>query len=422
MGRMARTAPIETETPRVTVSPPTRLGTFAAMSVPYYPRIWTSGLLWNLTRWMAIFLCSYLVSQMTHAPFLVQIVGAAFFAPMFFAGVFAGVLSDRLDRRKTILVLLFLLVPISALMAVVVLADRVQTWMVYPFMLAIGISNVIDMTSRRALVYDLVGEEFLTNALALEMLAMMVGSMCGSLFGGTIIAVLGMGQAFLLIAGMYALAFVCMLGVPARPRPAATTKPRLIEDLKAAVRYVSGHNALISIVGVTIIINAFYFSLLTMVPLFADKLHVSAFWAGLLAAANPMGSVAGTFLLARGVRVGRGLLYVGGSTLAMVGMLAFALAPWYSLAFAGTMLAGFGLAGFATMQSVLLMLTASDEMRGRAMGLLSMGIGVLPFSMLALGGIAEVVGPTAALAGSVTIGLGIIGAWSVWRPEAQRLA
>src|SRR5262245_33993420 len=114
-----------------------RTGTFAAMSVPYYPRLWTTGLLWNLTRWMAIFLCTYLVNHLTHSPFYVQLVGSAFFAPMFFGGALAGVISDRLDRRRTILIVLSVLMPLSAAMGVLIVTDVIETWMVYPFMLCI---------------------------------------------------------------------------------------------------------------------------------------------------------------------------------------------------------------------------------------------------------------------------------------------
>ena len=112
-----------------------RPGTFAAMSVPYYPRLWVTGLLWNLTRWMAIFLCSYLVNRLTHSPFYVQLVGASFFAPMFFGGATAGVISDRLDRRRTILIVLTILAPLSAAMGVLIVTDLIQTWMVYPLSL-----------------------------------------------------------------------------------------------------------------------------------------------------------------------------------------------------------------------------------------------------------------------------------------------
>src|SRR2546421_9982108 len=111
---MSNTAIADTIVGESEVQITTRTGTFSAMSVPYYPRLWVTGLLWNLTRWMAIFLCSYLVNRLTHSPFYVQLVGASFFAPMFFGGATAGVISDRLDRRRTILIVLTVLTPLSA--------------------------------------------------------------------------------------------------------------------------------------------------------------------------------------------------------------------------------------------------------------------------------------------------------------------
>ena len=107
-----------------------RPATFAAMSIDLYPRLWTIGLLWNLTRWMSIFLCSYLVNQLTHSPFLVQAVGVAFFAPMFLGGAVGGVISDRLDRRRTMLGVLVLIIPVAVAMAVANLAGvvRVPGW------------------------------------------------------------------------------------------------------------------------------------------------------------------------------------------------------------------------------------------------------------------------------------------------------
>lgn len=68
------------------------------------------------------------------------------------------------------------------------------------------------------------------------------------------------------------------------------------------------------------------------------------------------------------------------------------------------------------------MITAEDEMRGRAMGLLSIAIGVLPLAMLLLGGVAQVVGPSVGVISSALIGLVFLAGWSYWRPEAQRLA
>src|SRR6185436_19656503 len=210
----------------------TRTGTFSAMSVPYYPRLWVTGLLWNMTRWMAIFLCNYLVNQLTHSPFYVQLVGASFFAPMFFGGATAGVISDRLDRRRTILIVLTVLTPLSAGMGVLIVTEVIETWMVYPFMLLIGVSMVLDMTSRRALVYDFVGPEHVTNALALESLAQTGGSMAGGLCAGAIISTLGIGETFFLVSILYGLAFLTFVGVPVPPRKLSTgARPNFRKDI-----------------------------------------------------------------------------------------------------------------------------------------------------------------------------------------------
>jgi MFS family permease len=396
-------------------------GTFAAMSVPNYPRLWVTGLLWNLTRWMAIFLSTYLVNHLTHSAFYVQLVGSFFFAPMFLGGAVAGVISDRLDRRRTILIVLTVLSPLCALMGALIVTDVIATWMVYPFMLAIGVSMVLDMTSRRALVYDFVGPEHVTNALALESLAQTGGSLLGGLVAGAIVTALGIGETFFLVAIFYALAFVTFVGVPMPPRKLATVRTNFRRDIGEGVRYVRGHVALISILGVTIIMNTFHFSFMTMVPVFADRLEVNALLTGILASAMAGGSMIGTLFIARGLPFGRGMAYVGGSMTAMAFLFIFATVSWYPLALLALVLAGVASSGFGTMQSALVMSSADDEMRGRALGLLSMGIGALPFSMLLLGIAAQLTSPPTAVMGSVSIGFACMIVWNLWRPESRRL-
>lgn len=394
------------------------------MSVPHYRRLWASGILWNLTRWMSIFVCSYLVNDLTGAPFLVQMVGSAFFAPMFFGGILGGLISDRFDRRRTILTQLLLLVPVALLMCLLVSRGWIEVWMVYPYMIVIGLGGVIDMTSRRALVFDFVGEARVTNALALESLSAMSGNLMGAVLGGTFIALVGIGPAFAAIATCYLMAFFVLRGVPVprRVQASGTSGKSIARDLGAAFRYVRGHRALISILGVTVVMNLFYFSFMPMVPVFAEKLHVSAFWAGLLASGTSAGSILGNLLIAKGSPLGRGATYVCGALLAMVSLFLFAAAPWYWLALLALVVAGVGSAGFATMQSVLVLISADPSMRGRAMGILSMAIGALPFSMLLLGGVAQIFGPSASVMGSVAIGAVVMLLFTRWRPEAHRQA
>jgi predicted MFS family arabinose efflux permease len=341
---------------------------------------------------------------------------------MFFGGATAGVISDRLDRRRTILIVLTILTPLSAGMGVLIVTDVIETWMVYPFMLLIGVSMVLDMTSRRALVYDFVGPEHVTNALALESLAQTGGSMLGGLFAGAIISALGIGETFFLVAVLYGLAFLTFVGVPMPARKLATAvRTDFRKDIGEGVRYVRGHAALISILGVTIIMNTFHFSFMTMVPVFADRLEVGALWTGILASAMAGGSMIGTLFIARGLPFGRGMAYVGGSMAAMAFLFIFASVTWYPVALAALLCAGVFSSGFGTMQSALVMSTADDEMRGRALGLLSMGIGALPFSMLLLGATAQLTSPSLAVMSSVSLGFVAMIAWNLARPEARRL-
>jgi predicted MFS family arabinose efflux permease len=395
---------------------------FAAMSISQYPRLWSIGMLLNLTRWMAIFLCSYTVNDLTHSTFLVQLVGASLFAPMFLGGVLAGTIADRLDRKRTLLGLLVFLLPLSVVMAAVEISGSLQTWMVYPYCLAVGTGLLADMTTRRSMVYDVVGPEKLTNALALEALAMTGGATIGSLGAGAVISTFGIGEAFLVIAGVYAVAMTILVSLRPPIRSTIRASSRLTADLAAAFGALRGRPALVSVLGVTVIVNLFYFSFMPLVPVFGERLGVGAFLTSLLLSANALGSIVGASFIARGLPLSRGKIYLGGSTVALCSLLVFAVAGWYPASLVALIVAGVGISGFATMQSALVMVNAADDMRGRAMGLLSMSIGVLPLSMLVLGLGAQAVGPTAGVVVSVIVGLTVLAAWSVRRPEALSAA
>ncbi len=154
---------------------------------------------------------------------------------------------------------------------------------------------------------------------------------------------------------------------------------------------------------------------------FAERLEVNALLTGVLASANGLGSMVGAFFLAGRTNLRRGLVYVGGSCLAMSLLFVFASATWYPLALVALLLAGIGSAGFGTMQSVLVMTSAEPEMRGRALGLMSMAIGTLPFAMIGLGLIAQQTNAGLAVRISVVAGLLVLALWHVIRPESARL-
>ncbi|MFN0026414.1 MAG: MFS transporter [Acidimicrobiales bacterium] len=417
------------------MSDPVPSGPLAAMSVRYYPRIFSSGALWSITRWMTIFLGSFLMNQLTDSPFLVQLVATCFFLPMFVGGMLAGAVSDRFDRRRTVLRQLAALVPLAVLMSVLVATDRLPTAMLYVFAAAVGLGQVVDMTTRRALINDLVGDRLFGNAIALETLSMSAGNMAGSLTGGALIQEVGAGSAYAVVAGLYLCCFLLMLSVPSSGKPTrgapaptadgpsgmGTVLVEMRKDLAAGVRALPANRPFVSLLGVTAAMNFLFFSFMPMIPVLARRFEVGPLLTGVLASGFGLGMLVGSLLMVVINPSRRGRIYVIGSFLGMACLVAFAFMNVFLVALVALIATGICAAGFASVQTALVMSVNPPEMRGRAMGLLSMAIGTLPFGMLLLGGIAERVGPHSAVIVVAAGGMVSLGLWLVRRPEVLQI-
>lgn len=396
------------------------------MAVPSFGLLWGAGALWNLTRWMTVFVGTYLVNKLTDSPLLVQLVGTSMFLPMFLGGLAAGAISDRFDRRRTVVRQLTTLVPLATLMAVLVNTGAIRFWMVYCFAVAVGIGQVVDMTNRRALVHDIVGERLVGNAMAIESLSMSTGNMLGSLTAGAVIGLLAEDGAYALIAIFYFGCFLLMLRVPTPPRrdgPAsASTLADIRTDLLAGVQALPSNRPLISLLGVTVIMNFLFFSFMPLVPVMAQRFDSGPFATGLLASALGLGMLIGAATVVITNPSNRGVLYVAGPFFGMSALIVFALMDVYAVALGMLVLTGIGAAGFASVQSALVLTVSAENMRGRAMGLLSMSIGSLPFGMLSLGFLAEVFGPQTAVICSASTGIVVLAIWTFRHPEILSVA
>lgn len=395
---------------------------FAAFQVKYFTLVWLSGLIWHMCRWGVAFVGTYLINEMTGSPRLVQLAGTMLYAPLLLGGAIGGVISDRFDRLNTVRSQMALLVPLAIVVGLLVRADRIEVWMLYVFMFVVGLGWVSDMTSRRALVFDLVGEDRLDNAMAMEALSLSLGMVFGALVGGYAIDAIGIGAAYFCVAGLAALGFAALLRVsvpPAPPRDMGATSARadLIEGLKLLRR----SPGVVSILGVTVIANFFLFSYFPIIPVVAEALDASAVLVGLLAGGTGIGMMTGSLIVARTTPHHRGRVYLVGVFAALVLLVPFALANVYWLALVCIIASGVGSGFFGATQSTLAMVAVPEEVRGRTLGLLSMAIGALPIGMYALGETAERIGATAALITSAVAGIVVLAVWIRARPEVAHM-
>ena len=391
--------------------------TFDALKVRHFPLLFASGWTWNLSRWGVSFIGPFIANDLTGSARMVQLAGVALWSPLLFGGVVGGWVSDRFDRRRIVIGQFFVTIPGLAILGWIEITGRLQLWMIYPVLFVTGVGWVFDMVGRRVIVYDLVGPEKIDNALALESSGTAMALAFGALAGGSLIQGVGVGWALIVMGALQVISLATFATVPsvtARRKVAAAGFTALIEGIKM----LRTEKNLISILGVTAFVNFFFFSSTPLLQVVGGKFNVGPALLGLLAAMLGIGMFIGSIGVARYHPVRRGLLYVTGSYIAFAFMVGFALSPWYATSAMFLVCASIGMGFFGSTQSILVMDSVSEERRGRALGLLSSAIGVLPLGMLAVGEIAEVFGASKAIAIGVLTGALLMTLFLRIRPEA----
>jgi MFS family permease len=383
------------------------------LRVPGYRNLFLSSLIWHTTRWGALFTTSYLLTQIADAPLLNQVVGALFFVPMLLGGFFAGAISDRFERKRLILVVQLVLIPVEFLMFAAVQSGRVEVWMTFPFMFFVGIGGLVNMTAQRPLIYETVGPRLASQAMTIESTAQAGSAMFGTLVGGILIQQLGMGAGFAGMGVLLCVSAVLLAYVP-QPRyaasPPAAGSISLRGQAAASASLIRRSRRFVAMLAVTVVMNLCMFGYIPLVPVVAERFGEGAVLAGALAAAPGLGQItAGMALSTRELRR-HGLVFACGSAIALLGLFVFATVPLLGVAFVALFISGVGQAGFGSMQSLLAIESAGATERGVALGVLSTAIGALPIGMAGIGLAAEVVGPRGALLASSVLGLTALGA------------
>lgn len=423
---------------------------FAVFGVPGFAATYAVGVVWSMCRWGLGFLGAYVVTHKTGSPRLVQLTGAMLWAPLLLAGMVGGAVSDRFSRRKVLFGQFVVLCPLTLGMAALAAADRLPLGLLYAYMVAAGFGWVIDMTVRRAMVYDIVGDAYLNRAMAFEGLSSSLGLAAGAMAGGAL-ASLGAGTAYLVVAGAMLVAALLVLRTPSAaslhrpvpaapapsaaqaapspggPQPAASSpapapagSQSFFTEVADGLRFLRRAPVLLSILGVTAITNFFHFAYFPIVPLVAERVGASAFFAGFLAAATGFGMAVGsTFVITRGPA--RGRAYVIGATGAFLLLNGFALFQHYVPVYVSLLLASSFVGVFGATQSVLVMTAVEPHMRGRALGMLSMAIGWLPVGMYLLGELAQAVGASTALVVANVAGVACLWLFLAWRPQVLKI-
>jgi len=393
--------------------------TFQAFANRGYVRLWLANFLLYTSRWMQMTLLAWLILDLTDSPFLVALVGFFSSVPMFLLGLAGGILADRVHRQRLLSLTQGTNVISSSMLTLLLSTGTIEVWHAYMAILITGACWALDTPSRRAVIYDLLGLEGVTNAVALDSVGMNASRMCGPALAGVLITLTGVTGGYVMITCFCSIAWMLLwsLRIPQGPRP-ERRQQSVWRNLLEGFRFVRGDQTIKATLYITVVMNALLFPYVQMVPIIArDILHVDAALMGVLQAAEGLGALMGAVLIASAVRLNyHGRVFLGGSLLALVGLLVFSMSRWYILSLPILLLLGLGTAGFGAMQSTIIMMAAREEMRGRALGVLSLAIGTGPFGSLLMGATASAIHPVFTIRMSALLGLVSLGFIMVFMP------
>jgi MFS family permease len=390
-------------------------------SAPDFWRLWYVGLIVSTVRWLETVAVGIVVYQRTDSAFLVSMMTMLRLLPMSLFGVFLGALAERLDRGRTLLIVVLLMGVTSAVLAILDRTGQLEIWHLALASFINGCGWCTDNPVRRVLMGEVVGREHMGTAMSLDVGATNASRMIGPAFGGFLLAGTGIQGAFVLSVMMYCTALWAVLALRSHI-PRAADSGDMLARIAEGLALVRTDKRLIGVLVVTIIYNVFAWPFTSMIPVIGrDRLHLGPKGVGLLATMDGIGAFVGALLLALWLTPKwYGRAYIYGVVSYLIAVVIFALVQSPAVAGAALLLTGVGGAGFATMQATLVYLAAPLEMRSRILGVLTVCIGTGPIGFLWLGWLADRIGAHNATA--VTGVLGLLAMAATWRWWKRTLA
>src|SRR5829696_5658406 len=353
-------------------SPPEGLRAFSHRDYRVY---WFTQLVSLTGTWVQSLAQSWLVLTLTNSPAALGLIGVCQFGPTLILGLPAGVLVDRLPKRRLLLATQIASTVIIGVLAVLVVSSQVQLWQIYAAAIALGVVSTVDMPTRQAFVVDLVGNDDLMNAIALNSALFNTTRVAGPALAGLLLAAFGPAICFILNA-LSSIPVIVGLGVlPTQGRPKlGGDASSLAERLREGLAYVRTSPAVRLPIILAGLMAIFGMNFGVWAPLLArDALDIGASGFGLLMSSLGVGSLAGALTLAftgrrPSPRVMLGMALLFGALEIALGVVA---GLGLTAVLAMVLMAGIGFAMSTTMAlaNTIVQTNSPDWLRGRVMSI-----------------------------------------------------
>jgi MFS family permease len=347
--------------------------TFASLRRHRNYRLFFSGQVVSVSgTWMQNIATAWLVLDLSHSALIVGLLALCQFLPFTLFGLFAGVVVDRLDARRTVIWTQIVSMGIAGVLAALTLAGVVTTSEVLLLAAMRGTVLVLDAPARQALTFEMVGRDELPNAVALNSSLFNGARVIGPALGGVIVATAGAGVCFALNAASFAAVLAGLLLMRTDelfPRNANAERPTLLRGTREAFRYVRSSQPVWLALLMVAVVSTFSFNFNVLLPVMARQtLGGGPEVFGVVTAFFGLGALTGALVSASLGRASWPVLLAGTG---LFGASQLVLAPVAGLGAASVLLfvTGASFTLWTSNANSLLQLNAPDRLRGRVIGL-----------------------------------------------------
>jgi MFS family permease len=367
--------------------------TFAALSVPNYRRYYSGQAISMIGTWMQMTAQAWLVLTLTHSSTALGLVVALQTLPVLLLAPYGGVIADRVDKRKLMIVLQSAMGLQALVLGVLTVTGAVRVWEIGLLAAILGLNNAFENPSRQSFMLEMVGPEHLRNAVSLNSVLVNVARAIGPAVAGILIASAGLGVCFLVNAASFVAVVASLLTLDVSALRPSEPTPRARGQLREGLRYVRATPELAVPLLMMAAVGCLTYEFQVSLPVMASRgLHVGATGFGFMTAAMGAGAVIGGLVVAARGKTGLRPLVVAAWIFGVAVALA-TLAPTLALELVALALAGAASIAFMSTGNSTLQLNADPSMRGRVMSLwfvafqgsTPIGGPIVGFAMAALG-------------------------------------
>jgi MFS family permease len=345
------------------------------------------------------------VLKLTDSAFYLALVQAMSSLPILFFSLLGGVVADRVDKRRLLLITQALSLALALALGVMVSLGQAQLWHVLVIAGLLGVVNTFDVPGRQSFIIEMVGREDLMNGIALNSAVFNGARIIGPAIAGLLISAVGIAACFYLNALSY-VAIIIMLGMMRIDRPEEKPKPRpVLKELHEGLIYVRKTPVVLYFILMVAITSLFAIPYIALMPIFArDILHIGAKGLGVLMGCAGVGALIGALSLATFGGSGRtGVTAFATAFISSLAILGFSFSRVPLLSYALLMVIGWGMITQLATVNTAIQQEVPDELRGRVMSLyVLVFLGFVPIGNLIIGTLAHYAGtPHAVAAGAI---------------------